>query len=100
MKKMFDSNIVGPFYSVSHGKVLEDTINFICDLCGNRIKKKISYSSFSKICIFPKIEDYEKLKCRNCGEMFHIMKIKRKFSKSNERVEYKIIGDEIKKKDD
>ena len=92
------SNIAGPYYSARHGTVLEDNIRYICDLCGNRFKKKISYSSFSKICLFPIIEDYEILKCPNCGEIIKKMKIKRKFSKSNEILKYIIDGNEVMKK--
>ena len=91
------SNIAGPFYSARHGRVLEDAIHYICDLCGNRIEKKINYSSFSQICVFPGIQDHEKLECPICGETFYKMKIERKFYKSNKVKEYEITGSKLRK---
>jgi len=97
MKKLrnSDSNIAGSFYSTRHGKVLEDLVYYSCGLCGNEIKKEISYASFSKICTFPKIEEYEELKCPYCGELLNIKKIKRTLSKSNEVIEYNEIRKNI-----
>jgi len=97
MKKFYpsDNRIVGPYYGARLGKVLEDIVHYKCDLCGNTLKKKISYSSFSNICIFPKIEDYEDLMCMNCGELFYLKKIKRKFANSEEFIEYEVFGKEI-----
>ena len=100
MKKFHnpDNSVVGPYHGARHGKVLEDTVHYKCDLCGNTLKKKITYSSYSNICIFPKIEDYMDIICKNCGELFYLKKIKRKFINSNEIVEYEVIGKEILKK--
>lgn len=86
--KEYQKTFAGKHHHARTGEVLEDTIEFTCEFCGKDYSESKSYSSFSKISLFPTIENYIGIKCPRCGSVAKNFTVSREFTKSKKKQIY------------